>query len=110
MSKTRFDRILALIGLPPQNLRTKEGRRLKAWSEVTALSLDEACKAFTAFDSFAELIETAKTSGYRPTLRTSVTHTSVYGFRKAFLAIKIADAYDAAMVALGDERRAWRGN
>jgi hypothetical protein len=111
MSPSRFDRVLSLLqGENTYNLRTVAGRRQKAMDEVALLTIDEACKAHTAFDTFKELIETRLTSGYRPSLYTTSRGRSYHDFRRAFLTLKIADAYDAAMIALNDSRRAFRGS
>jgi hypothetical protein len=111
MSTTRFDRVLSMIqGDQDYNLRTKAGRRAKAQDEVSLMNLDAVVSLHSAFGSFSELIETRLTSGYRPTLRVNVgTRSTVDDYRRCFMALKIADAYDAAMTALGDNRRAWRG-
>lgn len=108
----RFDRINALLGdrATAFNLKTKEGRVAQAAAEVAGMSLDETVDVGSAFDSFQDLLDSAKTSDYRPTLMVGPKGSSVQALRRAFVALRIADAYDAAMEALGDPRRAFRGS
>ena len=62
----------------------------------THLTPDQLTRIHTSFESFAELIATANTSDYFPTLT---------GADKQ----PLTDAYDAEMQRRGDSRRAWRG-
>jgi len=59
--------------------------------------LDTLTRQFTGFDSFSQMLEAAP--DYSPTLRDSDCPE----------VRKLADAFDAAMAARGDSRRAWRG-
>ena len=102
-SPTRFERIVG------SDLRTIEGRKQAAFAKVSVLSVDECCKAHTAMDSLAEIVACTVRDGYRPSLYTTPRGTSVYRFRLAFLAEKIANAFDAEMVRLGRKERAYRG-
>jgi hypothetical protein len=58
--------------------------------------LDGLTRKYTAYVSFAAMVDDSTRSDYFPTLR-------VWGTKP------LADAYDAAMQARGDARRAWRG-
>jgi hypothetical protein len=64
-------------------------------SETKTTDLDTLTRTYTAFGSFAQMIGEAGTS-YFPTLTDQGTKP-------------LADAYDLAMEARGDTRRAWRG-
>lgn len=61
-----------------------------------ATKLDGLTRKFTAYVSFAAMVDDSTRSDYFPTLRVRGTKP-------------LADAYDAAMQARGDARRAWRG-
>jgi hypothetical protein len=58
--------------------------------------LDGLTRKFTAYVSFAAMVDDSTRSDYFPTLRVRGTKP-------------LADAYDVAMHARGDARRAWRG-
>jgi hypothetical protein len=64
--------------------------------------LDALTRMCTAFSSFAELTD-GTSSHYFPSL---IPH-GLKGVRDE--RAELADAYDAAMQARGDQRRAWRG-
>ena len=65
----------------------------------TNLTNDQLTKMHTAAQSFTELLDLGKERGYRPTL------LGKKGTEK-----DLADRYDAAQAARGDERRAYRGS
>jgi len=104
MVSTRFERIVG------SDLRTVEGRKRAAFAKISALSVDEAVRAHTAMATLAEIVACTVRDGYRPSLYTTPRGTSVYRFELAFLAQKIADAFDAEMVRLGRKERAYRGH
>jgi hypothetical protein len=86
-------------------------RKAQAHVDVSLLSLDECVRAHSAFESFADLIERTKDISYRPTLLTNPgKRSSVARLRRCAMAERIADAYDAAMVVLGNPKRAYRGH
>jgi hypothetical protein len=58
--------------------------------------LDGLTRKYTAYVSFAAMVDDSTRSDYFPTLRVRGTKP-------------LADEYDAAMQARGDARRAWRG-
>ena len=58
--------------------------------------LDGLTRKYTAYVSFAAMVDDSGRSDYFPTLRVRGTKP-------------LADAYDVAMQARGDARRAWRG-
>ncbi len=71
--------------------------------KVNGMGLDALTRAHSGFDSFAELIATNK--AYRPSL--ACYHVLLKPSERQEL-LAIADAYDAAMLASGDARRAYR--
>ena len=96
---------------PVRPLATKAARRAEAHIIVSSMSLDEVVKNHSAFHSFAELVNATKGHGYTPTLLTSTgRRSSVSDYRRAEMATRIADAYDAAMTVLGKPNRAFRGS
>lgn len=105
-TNTRFDRILNSLA----STRTKEGRRLRALSKVNEMNVDECCRAHTAFSDLQDLVKDSLRTGYRPSLYTTPRGSSVGAYERAFLAQKIADAYDAAMASHNRPERAFRGS
>ena len=105
-TRTRFDR----INETTLSTRTVEGRKRIAFAKVSALSVDECVRAHTAMTTLWEIVACTRRDGYRPSLYTTPRGTSVHRFELAFLAQRIADAYDAEMVRLGRSERAFRGS
>lgn len=105
--RTRFARVIA--SEVTASTRTVAGRLAIAQAEVDALTLDQCVTGHTAFTSFQDLLDSRLTSGYRPSLHTGIRGTAGWRLRRTVMARRIADAYDAAMEALGDDRRAYRG-
>ena len=64
--------------------------------------LTNLVRRHTGFISFADMLNAFPT--YRPSLNTKTNH--YHGAQKEL--IELADAYDEAMEALGDPRRAYR--
>jgi len=69
--------------------------------------LDGLVRAYTAFSDLADLLNQPK--NYRPTIITTARNKRAAEIRRAAYMTILADAYDAAMVAMDDERRAYRG-
>jgi len=104
---TRFDIINANL---PSDLRTKAGRKAAALASIALLTDDECCARHTAMRTIAEIAACTLRDGYRPTLLTRPSSSKVPDLRRAFLAERVADAYDAHMKSLGRPERAWRGS
>ena len=68
--------------------------------QARAFRLDTAVMRNTAFSNFADLLETCARTPYYPSLRRDLMEEGE--------ADLIGDAFDAAMVAIGDKRRAHR--
>jgi hypothetical protein len=77
--------------------------------------LDELAVARSASKSFVELVANcapgSPTNNYRPTIRckTFAPRPKMVDVREAAENVYLADGFDAAMEALGDDRRAYRG-
>ena len=69
-------------------------------AQAHAFRLDTAIMRNTAFSNFADLLETCARTPYYPSLRSDLMEDGE--------ADLIGDAFDAAMAAIGDKRRAHR--
>lgn len=69
--------------------------------------LDNLTRDLTAWGSFDAMLNAG--GGYRPSLYVRPHNRSHAEVRRAARTEVLADAYDAAQAARGDERRAYRG-